>query len=91
MAGANRIRSKISRESPFDIRKRLIETIRVRTMEDNPNLHTTVSMGLATYPEHAVSAEDLIKHADDALYASKRNGKDQLSVYVPGYESGISR
>ena len=71
--------------------ERLIEIIRIRTMEDNPSLHTTVSMGLATYPEHAVSAEDLIKHADDALYASKRNGKDRLSVYVPGYESGISR
>ncbi|HZK53074.1 MAG TPA: sensor domain-containing diguanylate cyclase [Desulfosporosinus sp.] len=62
---------------------RLIELIRVKTMQDNPALHTTISMGLATYPKHAVFAEDLIKHADDALYASKRNGKDQLSVYAP--------
>ena len=76
-------------EAATSVGERLIETIRIRTMEDNPNLHTTVSMGLATYPEHAVSAEDLIKHADDALYSSKRNGKDQLSVYVPGGHSGI--
>lgn len=78
-------------EAATSVGERLIETIRIRTMEDNPSLHTTISMGLATYPEHAASAEDLIKHADDALYASKRNGKDQLSVYVPGYKSGISR
>jgi len=78
-------------EAATSIGERLIETIRVRATEDNPALHITVSMGLATYPKHAVSAENLIKHADDALYASKRNGKDQLSVYVPGYESEISR
>lgn len=69
-------------EAATSVGERLIQTLRVRTMEDNSALHTTVSMGLATYPKHAVFAEDLIKHADDALYASKRNGKDQLSVYV---------
>jgi len=73
------------------IGERLIEMIRVTTMEDNLALHTTISMGLATYPKHAVSAEDLIKHADDALYVSKRNGKDQLSVYVPSHLSCNSR
>lgn len=70
-------------EAATSVGERLIETIRSRTMKDNLNLHTTVSMGVATYPEHAVIAEDLIKHADEALYAAKRNGKDQLSVYVP--------
>ena len=72
-----------SLEAATSVGERLIEMIRTRTMADNLNLHTTVSMGLATYPKHAVSAEDLIKHADDALYAAKRNGKDQLSVFVP--------
>ena len=62
--------------------ERLIETIRSRTMKDNKTIHTTVSIGLATYPRHAVNTEELIKHADEALYSAKRNGKDQLSVYV---------
>lgn len=69
-------------EAATSVAERLIETIRSRTMKANLNLHTTVSIGLATYPEHAVITEDLIKHADEALYAAKRNGKDQLSVYV---------
>ncbi|HUX47033.1 MAG TPA: sensor domain-containing diguanylate cyclase, partial [Desulfosporosinus sp.] len=72
-----------SLEAAISVGERLIEMIRSRTMKDTINLHTTVSIGLATYPEHAVIAEDLIKHADEALYAAKRNGKDQLSVYVP--------
>ncbi|OLN31673.1 sensor domain-containing diguanylate cyclase [Desulfosporosinus metallidurans] len=77
-------------EAAKSVGERLIETTRVRIMENNPRLHTTVSMGLATYPEHAKSAEELIKHADDALYSSKRNGKDQLNVYIPSYESVCS-
>jgi len=77
-------------EAAVLIGERLMEMVRVKTMEDKVALHTTVSMGLATYPKHAVSAEDLIKHADDALYTSKRNGKDQLSVYIPDQLSEIS-
>ncbi|EGW36898.1 sensor domain-containing diguanylate cyclase [Desulfosporosinus sp. OT] len=72
-----------SLEAAISVGERLIEMIRLGTMENNPALKTTVSMGLATFPKHALSAEELIKHADEALYASKRNGKDQLSVFVP--------
>ena len=74
-------------EAAKTVGERLIEATRKKSMENNPRIHTTVSIGLATYPEHAKSAEELIKHADDALYSSKRNGRDRLSVYVPNYES----
>ena len=77
-------------EAAQTVGERLIETTRKMSMENSPRIHTTVSIGLATYPEHAKSAEELIKHADDALYSSKRNGRDQLSVYVPSYESVCS-
>ncbi|MDQ7093438.1 sensor domain-containing diguanylate cyclase [Desulfosporosinus sp. PR] len=68
-------------EAAISIGERLLETTRARTMGNNPALHTTVSLGLAAYPQHALTAEDLIQHADDALYCSKRGGKNRLSVY----------
>ncbi|WP_407309347.1 diguanylate cyclase [Desulfosporosinus sp. SB140] len=68
-------------EAAISIGERLLEATRIRTLGNNPALHTTVSLGLATYPQHASTAEELIKHADEALYVSKRNGKDRLSVY----------
>lgn len=37
----------------------------------------TVSIGIATYPEHALDANSLLKQADAALYYAKENGKDQ--------------
>lgn len=69
------------------VAQRLMEDIRNQRMGDIHGLRTTVSVGLAVYPQHANSAEDLIKHADDALYVVKRNGKDQLAVYLEGVSS----
>lgn len=66
------------------VAERLMEDIRNQSLGDIHALRTTISVGLAVYPQHANSAEDLIKHADDALYVVKRNGKDQLAVYLEG-------
>jgi diguanylate cyclase (GGDEF)-like protein len=69
------------------VAQRLMEDVRNQRMGDIPSLSTTVSVGLAVYPQHADSAETLIKHADDALYVVKRSGKDQLAVYQEGVVS----
>lgn len=40
----------------------------------------TASIGLATmYPDNKTTEKDLIKYADEALYISKENGKNQVS------------
>jgi diguanylate cyclase (GGDEF)-like protein len=40
----------------------------------------TVSIGVANYPQSAASKAELLDKADQLLYASKRNGRDQVSV-----------
>jgi diguanylate cyclase (GGDEF)-like protein len=42
----------------------------------------TVSVGVASFPEHGSITEALVKAADDAMYAAKRSKKDH--VVVPG-------
>ena len=44
----------------------------------------TVSMGLAVFPTDAADPADLIAKADAALYQSKKNGRNQLTVFMPG-------
>lgn len=48
---------------------------------------TTVSMGIAYYPEDAASAKELIKLADKALYRAKREGKDRVCIYQKDAET----
>jgi len=43
--------------------------------------HVTASLGIALYPDDAVSAELLIAHADQALYQAKNGGKNRWQVY----------
>jgi diguanylate cyclase (GGDEF)-like protein/PAS domain S-box-containing protein len=40
----------------------------------------TVSIGVAVFPEHGVSPQELMAAADAALYEAKRGGRDQVSV-----------
>ena len=40
----------------------------------------TISCGVASYPEHGDSSAVLIRRADEALYAAKRGGRDQVST-----------
>jgi GAF domain-containing protein len=44
----------------------------------------TVSVGVAAFPKPAVDVEQLVRHADEALYAAKRAGKNRVEVYSGG-------
>lgn len=62
------------KEGGIEVAKRLVNLAR-------QNLPTTVSFGLASYPQDAETAEDLLKKADAALYQAKTSGKDRLCLW----------
>jgi diguanylate cyclase (GGDEF)-like protein/PAS domain S-box-containing protein len=43
-------------------------------------LPVTLSIGLANYPDHARSAEELLKAADRAMFLAKRSGRNNLQT-----------
>ena len=45
------------------------------------NLRLTTSIGIALYPEHADNSEELIGHADAAMYQAKSAGKNGWRIY----------
>lgn len=41
----------------------------------------TISMGISFWPDDAGTKQDLIDHADQALYYSKHNGRDRVTTF----------
>jgi diguanylate cyclase (GGDEF)-like protein len=62
------------------IAERLRTTISELTLEiDGAYLRTTASIGVALFPDHAATnLTGLLKHADQALYRAKRQGKNRV-------------
>jgi diguanylate cyclase (GGDEF)-like protein/PAS domain S-box-containing protein len=48
---------------------------------EGQNMRLTTSLGIALYPTHAANVEELIAHADTAMYQAKEAGKNAWRVY----------
>lgn len=46
------------------------------------HIELTVSGGIAIYPTDSISAEGMVRMADKALYRSKHEGKDQITLHA---------
>jgi len=53
---------------------------RIRKKAESKNTGTTLSLGIASFPKHANSVQDLIQKADQALYLAKGRGKNQTVI-----------
>lgn len=60
------------------------------TLEAAPEREVTLSMGLVVHDagEKPLSKEDLLERADTALYASKRAGRNQVTLWSPDLDAG---
>ncbi|WP_334187924.1 putative bifunctional diguanylate cyclase/phosphodiesterase [Noviherbaspirillum sp.] len=61
-----------SLEQPFDL--------------DGRDVHLTASIGIAIYPDDGNTMEDLVRHADIAMYQVKTKGKNGFGFYEKSME-----
>lgn len=59
----------------------LQQYLRELPMEELEGHMLTCSMGAAFAPKDGTTFEELYKHADEALYVTKRNGRNGFSIY----------
>jgi two-component system cell cycle response regulator len=66
----------------------IAERIRTRIENNNFSLkipselgRITVSIGIATYPDHVSSANELVIKADEMLYQAKKTGKNKVCLF----------
>lgn len=73
---------------------RIAETLRtaIESLEigyGEQSFRVTVSIGVATFPDHAETVEELITHADSALYTAKECGRNRVVVSTDLSHSSI--
>lgn len=62
--------------------ERIVRTIgQIPFRYEDRNLRLTSSVGIALYPEHAFNLEELVAHADAAMYQAKEAGKNVWRSY----------
>lgn len=64
-----------------EVAERMRTAVQHRVMHyQNVSFRGTVSVGVATFPDHGGGGDELIKAADNALYVSKFNGKNRVTL-----------
>jgi len=64
------------------IAQRILDAFRKPFDVNGHALRVTPSIGIALYPDHGDDIESLLKHADTAMYESKRLGRNGYAVYT---------
>jgi diguanylate cyclase (GGDEF)-like protein/PAS domain S-box-containing protein len=73
---------EISDEEATAFSERIVRAIaRIPFIFEGNSLRLTCSLGVAIYPDHATTSEDLVSHADAAMYQAKEAGKNTWRMY----------
>jgi len=65
------------------LERRLMPLIRESYQIDGADLHLSCSVGVAMYPDDASTIDDLMRHADVAMYQAKATGRDNAHFFTP--------
>jgi diguanylate cyclase (GGDEF)-like protein/PAS domain S-box-containing protein len=65
------------------IAEKMLLTLRTPHRIDLHDLHLTVSIGIANYPDDGTEAEVLMRNADFAMYHAKENGRNNYQFFQP--------
>jgi predicted signal transduction protein with EAL and GGDEF domain len=65
------------------VEPRLIPKVRSPHHIDGAELHVSCSVGIALYPDDATDIDELMRHADAAMYHAKAEGRDAAHFFTP--------
>ncbi|GEM_PF-6051818 len=62
--------------------EKIRQTIKESYIIEGHTIDISCSIGIAVIPDHGEDELTLMKHADDAMYSAKNQGRDNVTVYV---------
>lgn len=70
-----------NQQSVTQLTERLLNVLAVPYVLEDTVLTLSASIGLASYPQHGRTGEELHKHADVAMYEAKKTGRNAYKVF----------
>lgn len=64
------------------VAEKLLTSFKEPFLVDRWGLHISASAGIAIYPDLANNTENLIRHADTAMYIAKATGRNKWQIYT---------
>lgn len=68
------------------IAQQIITSLSAPFQLDHERAYVSASIGIALYPSDAQDIDELLKHADQALYVAKDNGRNRFSYFTPALQ-----
>jgi len=70
---------------------RIQELLRAPFQLHDTEVYVSASIGIAVFPQHAADAVQLVRHADTAMYRSKRTGPGGYAIYADGVQDLLGK
>jgi len=67
----------------------LLEALSTAFEIEGHEINISASIGVSMFPENSVHADLLLQQSDTAMYAAKRNGKNQMMYFTPELGSSL--
>ncbi len=70
------------RAAIHQLAERMLEALHLPYTIEGAEVYTSASIGVALYPDHGETYDELLSHADEALYLSKAMGRNTYNIYA---------
>ena len=74
--------AKAAEEKSFTFSQKIIDEMVKPIAYNEDELHVNASIGIRIYDSVQIGCESLLREADTAMYASKKNGKGRATLYT---------
>jgi diguanylate cyclase (GGDEF)-like protein/PAS domain S-box-containing protein len=69
------------------IAQKLVESLRVPFELEGDPVYVSASIGITLFPDDGSTVLDLMKHADQAMYRAKAEGRNRFCYFTPGMQA----
>jgi diguanylate cyclase (GGDEF)-like protein len=74
-----------------DIAQKIITSLAEPFHLRNEVMQISASLGITLYPDDAGNIDDLMKHADQAMYVAKKDGRNRYSHFTQALQEGAQK